>query len=62
MSDNPIKFKRMLEETPSLRLELQRAARSYDGDREDDRAVFDAVVAPVAAASGVPFTYDEVLD
>jgi len=62
MSENPTKFKQMLEETPSLRLELQRAARSYDGDREDDRAVFNAIVAPVAAACGVPFTYDEALD
>lgn len=62
MSDNPTKFKKLIEDDPSIRAEMQAAARSYVGDRDDDRAVFAAVVAPVAAAHGMPFTYEEALD
>ncbi len=62
MSDNPIRFKQLLETTPALKAELQEAARSYEGDRTDDRAVFDAVIAPLAASLGVPFTYGEALE
>lgn len=62
MSDNPTKFKRLIERDPSVRLEMQELARSYDGDRDDDRAVFDAVVAPVARSCGMPFTYEEAMD
>ena len=43
----------------ALRARLEEATSSFTGDKADARAVFDAVVAPLAADAGMPFTYDE---
>lgn len=61
MQENSRKFKQLLEERPFLRAELTALAQAFDGNHEDDRAVFDAVIAPMAKAHGMPFTYDEAL-
>ena len=58
-TQNANKFQQMIRTSAALRAELRFAAQAYDGDRNDDRAVFDAVVAPVAELAGVPFDYDD---
>ena len=62
MNENATKFKELLIEDPYLKDDLRRAASRYEGDRDDDRAVFDAIIAPVAQAANMPFTYDEALE
>lgn len=62
MQENSRKFKQLLEERPLLQAELKALAQAFDGDRDDDKAVFDAVIAPMAKAHGMPFTYDEALE
>lgn len=46
----------------SLQARLQELAEAFDGDREDPRAVFEAVVSPLAEEVGLPYTYDEALE
>lgn len=38
------------------------ALAAYKGDRENDKAVFNAVVAPLAEELGMPFTFDEAVE
>lgn len=62
MTDNATAFKRLIEKDDDIKHQLQDRARAYQGDRSDDRGVFDAVVAPVARAVGMPFSYDEAIE
>lgn len=59
MSNKINEFKDLLMADSSLRDRMQKAARAYVGDRNNDRAVFEAVVAPVARSVGMEFTYEE---
>lgn len=54
-----MKFEKLLQGDEALQVRLNEATSAYEGDKADARAVFDAVVAPLAAEAGIPFTYDE---
>ena len=56
---NAIAFHKLLRESRDLQRELRSAAVGFLGNLTDDRTLFETVVAPVAKAAGVPFTYDE---
>lgn len=54
------KFEELLRSDEALQEKLRVATEAYEGDTADELAVFDAVVAPLAAEVGLPFTYEEV--
>ena len=56
---NVEKFEELLRSSEGLQARLRAATEAYEGDKADERALFEAVVAPIAAAAGLPFTYDE---
>ena len=56
---NVQKFEELLRSDEGLQEKLREATEAYDGNKEDERAVFDAVVAPLAAEAGLPFAYEE---
>ena len=53
---NAKKFEELLRSDEALQAKLRDA---FDGDKADERAVFDAVVVPLAAEAGLPFSSDE---
>lgn len=61
MTTNAELFQTILSENDALKAQISEAANAYKGDPNNDRAVFEAVSAPIAQAQGVPFTYDESL-
>lgn len=60
--ENVYQFETLLNEDGSVRERLKELAEAYGGDREDERAVFEAVIAPLAEEVGLPYTYDEVIE
>lgn len=55
-------FEEMLRSDEALQAKLAEAAKAFTGDRTDERAVFDAVIAPIAAEVGLPFAFEEVAE
>ena len=56
---NVERFEELLRSDEGLQAKLRAATDAYEGDRSDERAVFDAVVAPLAAEAGLPFAFEE---
>ncbi len=56
--DNAIKFIELLTSDSEIQAKLRDATAAYDGPK-GEREVFDAVVAPIAAQAGLPFTFEE---
>jgi len=59
--ENVFEFEKLLQGDEALQAKIAQAAEAYAGDKSDERAFFDAVVAPVAAQAGLPHTFDEVV-
>jgi len=59
--ENALKFEKLLQGDGALQAKLAQAAEAYVGDKSDERAFFDAVVAPIAEEAGLPHTFDEVV-
>lgn len=57
--ENVLKFEQLLQGDKELQAKLNEATEAYAGDKADARAVFDAVIAPLAEEAGMPFSYDE---
>lgn len=53
------RFKQMVHSNPTLRLRLHRAVLEHEGLNLSDRALFDAVLAPIARKAGINLTYEE---
>ncbi len=60
--ENVMKFEEKVMQDESLQEKIEAAAKAYDGDKTDEKAVFDAVLAPIAKDAGLDFTYDEVME
>ena len=60
-AENARKFEALLRDDAALRAKLEQAAAAYSGDRSDERALFDAAVAPIAEEVGLPYTFDEIM-
>lgn len=58
--ENVGKFEELLRSDEDLQAKLRAAAEAFQGDKDDARAVFEAVVAPLALGVGLPFTFEEV--
>ncbi len=59
--ENALSFEKLLRGDEMLQAKLAEAAKAYDGERSDERAFFDAVVAPIAEEAGFPHAFDEVV-
>jgi hypothetical protein len=57
--ENAEKFEKLLISDEKLQAKLRAAMDAYTGDRRDEKAVFDAVVIPLAEEAGLPFTFEE---
>ncbi|MCR5650698.1 MAG: hypothetical protein K6F86_05895 [Lachnospiraceae bacterium] len=57
--DNVTKFEERFMKDELLQEKLQHAAMAFEGDRTDERAVFEAIIFPIAKAEGLEFTFDE---
>ena len=57
--ENVARFEELLREDEALKAKLDAATAAYAGDASDDKAVFEAIVAPLAEEAGLPFTYEE---
>jgi len=57
--ENVMKFEELLQGDEALQAKLNDAMQAYAGDKADGRAVFEAVMAPLAEEAGMPFTYEE---
>lgn len=60
--ENVRKFEERLRDDEALQVRLKELADAFDGDKNDPKAVFEAVVTPLAAEAGLPHTYDEALE
>ncbi len=59
--ENIQRFEELLRGSGELQAELGELVKSYEGDRDDPKEVFDATLGKVAGGVGLAFTYDEVL-
>lgn len=57
--ENVAKFEELLRSSEDLQAKFAAASEAYEGSRDDERAVFEAIIAPLAQEAGLPFTYDE---
>ena len=57
--ENAKKFEELLTGDKDLQAKLRAAMDSYTGDKKNEKAVFDAVLVPLAEETGLPFTYEE---
>ena len=58
---NVTKFEELLRSDETLQAKLSVATEAFVGDKADERAVFDAVIAPLAEEAGLSFTYDDAV-
>ena len=56
---NVEKFEELLRSDEALQEKMRAATAAFEGDKADEAAVFDAVVAPLAAEASLPFTLAE---
>ncbi len=57
--ENIMKFEEKVMKDEELQKRLETAAKAYAGDRTDEKAVFDAVIAPIAREAGLEFSFEE---
>lgn len=58
--ENIKKLEQLLKEDDAVLARLNELARAYDGDKGDERALFEATFVVLAEEVGLPFTTDEV--
>lgn len=57
--ENVVRFEDLLRTDEALQAKLREAKEAFDAEGADERAIFDALIAPLAAEVGLPFTYEE---
>ena len=55
---NVERFEELLRTDEALRAKLDEATAAYAGDPADEKALFEAVIAPLAAELGLPFSFE----
>ncbi len=60
--ENVMKFEERVAKERELQEKLEAAANAYEGDKSDERAVFEAVIAPVTKEAGLEFTFEEAAE
>ncbi len=62
IKDNIKGFMKLMNSDEELQKQLKAAAESFSGDRTDEKAVFEAVIAPIAKEKGYDFTYEDMVE
>ncbi|MCR4907465.1 MAG: Nif11-like leader peptide family natural product precursor [Lachnospiraceae bacterium] len=57
--ENVMKFDEKVMKDEELQKKLEAAAKAYEGDRTDEKAVFEAVIIPIAREAGLEFSFEE---
>ena len=58
-NDNVQKFEELLRTDEAVQAQLNEAVSAYDGDPNDQEAVFEATIGKIAASVGLPFELEE---
>jgi alkylhydroperoxidase family enzyme len=58
--ENVKKFMELLNNDEELQKKMKAATESFAGDKSDEKAVFDAVLAPIAKEAGCEFTFEDM--
>lgn len=61
-NENVSKFEELLRTDEALQARLQELSSSFEGDKADFQAFFDATIGKLAAEAGLPFTMEEGRD
>lgn len=61
MHDKVKQLQETLDNNDELRWRLNESVAAFNGDKSDNRAVFEAIIAPIAWEAGIALTYDEVI-
>ena len=56
------KFIEILNKDEELQKKVKAATEAYTGDKTDEKAVFDAVLAPVAKEAGYDFSFEDMIE
>ena len=56
---NVQKFEELLSSDEALQAKMRELVDAYNGDGGDERAFFEAVMAPLSQEAGLPFTFEE---
>ncbi len=59
-AENIGKLEELLKEDEAVQARLNELAQAYDGDRNDEKALFEATFVVLAEEVGLPFTVEEV--
>lgn len=59
-AENIRKLEELLKEDEAVQARLDELAQAYDGDSDDEKALFEATYAALAKEVGLPFTADDV--
>ena len=57
--ENAKKFMELLKRDEELQKKVKEATEAYTGDKTDEKAVFDAVLAPIAKEAGYEFSFED---
>ena len=57
--ENVKKFMELLKRDEELQKKVKEATEAYTGDKTDEKAVFDAVLAPIAKEAGYEFSFED---
>ena len=60
--ENLKKFYEKVNGDEELQKKIKALADSYTGDKSDEKAAFEAVIAPIAKEAGYEFTYEEAME
>lgn len=60
--ENVGKFEEILRGSEDMSAKLKAAMDAYSGDKTDERAIFENVIAPLAEEAQLPFSFDEALE
>ncbi len=60
--ENVMKFEEQVMKDEKLQKKLEEATKAYQGDTADEKAVFEAVIVPVAKEAGLEFTFEEAAE
>ena len=61
-NENVKKFEELLRSDEALQKKLAEAAKAFNGDKTDEKAVFEATFAKLAEEAGLPLSYGDVRD
>ena len=58
--ENAKKFMELLNRDEELQKKMKAATESFAGDKSDEKALFDAVLAPIAKEAGYEFSFEDM--